>query len=393
MFSWILIFLLNLSPAHAVTAQNGVISSDFKKGYYSVGAELTYLSTSANYSDHSTSIDFDNGYGYSAFQTLIYGRYDLTDELSFYTELPLNYTMSENLTDKFSSFRAAGLAFGGNFTLDLSFVKLIPELKGYYSIEKYDRSADDVLTSDAASYVDAGSHIFATIYNLGLHGYLSYTYRTEGFSSLMNYQTDLSFKAVNSIFTLGLKGFESIKKDEHTGNPAYRNTLLDTVNGSSLLYASVNPSRLDLFGQAKFPFSDSIDIYGGVAKSIRGKNSGDILTAMLGFEYFFEPLAQKSLKEKYLDATPTENFQSQDEVEENKVEKDLSTYSQPAQPVVKKIQRKKKVIRKKKFTPKNSLRSPRLRVSEKELGTPTTNTSPIKTKPRSKKLKRVKVEF
>src|SRR5690606_6797991 len=89
-------------------AQNGIVPYQFKPGSYSFGVESTYVMTSANYTDRSTSLDFDPEYGYSAVLSEIYGRFDYTESLSFFAGLPLNYASSENLNETLSSFKAPG---------------------------------------------------------------------------------------------------------------------------------------------------------------------------------------------------------------------------------------------------------------------------------------------
>lgn len=408
-FASLLVFLLNLSPAHAATAQNGIIPSNFKEGYYSMGAELTYLTTSANYTDHSTSLDFDGGYGYSEFLSLIYGRFDLSNAISIFSELSLNSASSENPTNTYQAFKAAGAAVGANYSMNLPFIKVVPEFKGYFAIEKYDRGSDEVMTSDGANYFDLGTHIFKTFSPIQLHGYISYEYRTEGFSSLMNYQVDATYKTRDASLTFGAKGFESISDDDNTNNASFRQTYLDEVNGSSMLYAATNPSRTDLFAQAKVSLGDSIDLYGGAAKSIRGKNNGDILTFTVGLEYFFEPLFDRS-RNKYRDTVPQDQFQSTDEQEEQQIQKNLRP--PPAKKHKPQKKRRKGLFstQKKIYNPKNTIQSqqpPRkiirhrpkasedneLVISRKQMGKTTTSTSPIKSKPKSKKPKRVRVDF
>lgn len=155
-----LIFLLNISMAYASNAQSGVIPNGFKEGYYSLGAEATYISTSTNYTDRGTSLDIDSPYAFSTIQNLVYGRYDFSDQTSVFFDLPLNYAASENLVDEYSSFRAAGLAIGLNYDFQLYSVTVIPQFKGYLTFEKFDRTAEEVLTSDGANYIEVGSHIF-----------------------------------------------------------------------------------------------------------------------------------------------------------------------------------------------------------------------------------------
>jgi hypothetical protein len=423
-----LMLLLNLTNAHASSVQNGIIPSGFKEGYYSMGFETTDLTTSANYTQKGTSLDFDSGNAFSEFQSLLYGRYDYSNQLSFFSDLPLNYAKSESPTDNRSTFKASGLSVGANYDFKYYFFKVIAELNGYYALEKFDRSSDDALTSDGASFINVGSHFFKDFSKIQLHGYLSFEYRLEGFSSLLNYQTDVSYKGENKVFTLGLKGFQSVVDDLNTSNPNRRHDYLDVVNGSSLIHGSVNPSRLDLFTQAKFSVSEAIDLYLSVDKSIRGENSGDILTYTVGFEYFFEPVS----KSKY-ESTHKEDFQSDDESIDPKVEERIKSYNRPSEKIVpQKLPPKPKPILKPKppppppepptppprpeppmkvklkpATPKKVVSKPAvkrvskpkvtskppLEMSKKYLGKKTTSTSPIKSKPKSKKIKRVRIDF
>ncbi len=367
----------------AEAAQNGVIPYQFKPGHYSLGFESTYVSTSANYTDRSTSLDFDSGYGYSAILSEVYGRYDFSKEISFFAGLPLNYASSENLTETLSTFTSPGIRIGANYSLN-TFVKLIPEFTAYYSIEKPD-STDNVLTTDGASYLEIGSHALKKFSDFIFHGFLSYQYRTEGYSSLLNYQVDATYSASSFSTTFGLRGFESITDDEYINNPSYRFSYLQLVNGGSHLFGYVNPSRMDLFGQIKFSATNSIDLYGGVAKSIRGKNSGDILTFTLGLEYFFEPLFQR--RRQYLPQEP-DNFQYEEEKIDPAIEKKIRKYSKPKQ---KPRQKKRRPTRRRKLPPQKSSRQ--LQPSEKQFGSSRTNTSPIKPNPKSKKPTRVHIEF
>lgn len=393
-FALIIIFGSLSTPVEA--AQNGIVPYQFKPGSYSLGVESTYVMTSANYTERSTSLDFDPEYGYSAVLSEIYGRFDYTKNLSFFAGLPLNYASSENLTETLSSFKVPGLRVGLNYSLD-TIVKIIPEFTGYYSAEKAE-SSEEVLTTDGASYFEIGSHILKKFSAFTFHGFLSYQYRMEGYSSLLNYQTDLTYLGSSFAATFGLRGFESVTDDDYTNNPNYRFNYLKIVNGSSYLFGSVNPSRMDLFGQIKFSATNSIDVYGGVAKSLRGKNSGDILTVTVGLEYFFEPLFQR--RRSYIPKEP-DTFQYEEEKIDPIIEKKIRTYSKPkAKPKEKKrifAPKKKKPstkkrIRKRKALPRQES-TRRLEPSEKEFGSSRTNTSPIESNPKSKKKKRVHIEF
>ncbi len=379
----VLMFLLSLSSADASTAQNGVISSGFREGYYSVGAETTYLSTSANYTSKGTSLDFDDQYGYSAIQTLIYGRYDFSDELSSFFDLPLNYAMSENPTDKYSSFKAAGIAVGANYDLKISSFAIIPQIKGYFAVEKFDTGSEDILTSDGVNYIDVGSHIFKNFSSLQFHGYLSYQYRFDGFSGLLNYQSDLGYKTESTSFTFGVKGFQTITED--TGNATTKHGYLAIVNGGSLAYGSFDPSRTDLFAQAKWTLEQSLDVYGSVNKSIRGENSGDIMTFTVGLEYFFQPSGGSS-REKYESKPTQDDFSYDDEKIDPKIEEEIKNYNKPKK-------KPKRVAPPKTRTVSPPSAKNGLELSKKQLGKKTTSTSPIQAKPKSKKPKRVNIDF
>lgn len=379
-----LIFLLNISVAYASNAQNGVIPNGFREGYYSFGAEATYISTSANYTDRGTSLDIESPYAFSTIQTLAYGRYDFTDQTSMFFELPLNYATSENPIDEYSSFKAAGLAVGVNYDFKFYSVTVIPQFKGYLALEKFDRTSEEILTSDGANYIDIGSHVFKNFSALQFHGYLSYQYRMDGFSGLLNYQADVAYKLESASMTLGLKGFQTVIDDENKDNPSYRHNYLQVVNGNSLLYGSVDPSRLDIFTQLKMTLSESIDIYGAVAKSLRGENSGDILTFTIGLEYFFQPLGGGSRNNYNL--PKEDNFSPDDEAIDPKIEEEIRNYNKP-KPKLKPKKTPKRV------RPPKSSRSNDLVVSEKEFGKKTTSTSPFIAEPKSKKPKRVNIDF
>lgn len=446
--AYLLLFIMNLPSGHASSAQSGITPSQFKQDYYSLGWQTTYLTTSANYTSRGTSLDFDPDYEFGGFQSALYGRLDTSNHLSFFGELPLNYMSSENPVDSRSTFKLPGFLVGANFAHEIQFVKIISQISGYYALEKFDRSSDDALTSNGASYIDIGSHFFKNLSQTQLHGYISYQYRMEGFSSLVNYQLDLSYKLPTSTFTFGARGFQSATDDEHRNDPDFRHDFLDAVNGSSLMYAGVNPSRLDAFAQIKFAANDAVDFYGGVAKSIRGENSGDFLSFTFGLEYFFEPLSSKKSKRKH--KVIEDDFEPEDEKEEidPKVEEEIKTYNKPdpikpvekpAAPPVKKVIEKpapkpvqppaKKVIPKTipkvvkpvpkpvakpapkatpkpiqkvkpKTIPQKSVVKPLqnktgLEISKKQLGKKTTSTSPVKKnpKPKSKKVRRLKVDF
>lgn len=371
----------------AATAQNNTVPSSFKEGYSSLGTELTYISTSANYTGQGTSLDFDSEYGFSIIQTLIYGRYDFSDETSLFLELPVNYALSENTTEKFTTSKVPGLAIGLNQDLHLSSFKIIPELKGYFAFEKFDSSSSEILTSDGTNYLDAGSHFFKNFSNLQLHGFLSYQYRFDGFSGLLNYQTDISYLMESSSISFGLKGFQTITKDEYSSNPSYRHTVLSNVNGQSLLFGSVDPSRLDLFTQIKYTVSDAWDLYGGITKSIRGENSADILSFVVGLEFFPQPTTTKS-SQKPTQVLEEDNFTPNEESIDSEVEEKIKTYNKPKHPALKPKPKTKPKVSKPKRTKGNGLE-----MSKKHLGKKTTSTSPIRSKPKSKKVKRVKIEF
>lgn len=368
------------SVASATTAQYGMTPSQFKEGYYSLGLEATYLSTSANYTSQGTSLDLLDQYGYSAFQSLLYGRYDFSNAMSFYSELPLRYAQSENPTDTYSAFKFPGILFGVNYNFDLSSFKIIPQIAGYYAIEKFDRDSDQVLSSDGTSSIDLGSHFFIPFSNLTFHGFLSYQYRLEGFSGLLHYQTDLTYKSESFSVTGGVRGFESVTKDENTDTPGYRHSYLMIVNGGSWMYGAVDPSRLDVFAITKYAATSSLDIYGGIAKSLRGKNSADMMTITLGLELFFGG----SPKQPQYQYSNDDSFRAADEDIDPKIEEEIRTYNKPKPK--KKPKRREKPKTKQK--PKNDLE-----ISRKELGKKSTSTSPIKTKPKSKKPSRVNIDF
>ena len=381
-----LIFWLILSPhiASATTAQYGTIPSQFKAGFFSMGAELNYLSTSANYTDKGTSLDFMDQHSYSAIQTLLYGRYDLTNELSMFSEIPMNYAQSENPTDTYSSFKFPGLSFGANYNIDFSSFRVIPQVRGYYAIEKFDKSVDQVLTSDGTSYLDLGSHLFINFSNFIMHGFLSYQYRMDGFSGLLNYQTDLTYKAQTFSLAFGLRGFESVTKDEYSDIPSYRHAYLNIVNGGSFIYGSVDPSRMDVFSLAKYALFPSLDMYGGIAKSLRGKNSGDMLTLTFGLEYFFGGPSQST---PY--SSGSESFELESETIDPKIEEEIRTYNKPKpKKKPKKKPRPKPRTNSNRTSPENNLE-----ISRKQMGKKSTSTSPVKPKPRSKKPTRVNIDF
>ena len=196
----------------------------------------------------------------------------------------------------------------------------------------------------------------------------------------------------SSSFTFGLKGFQTVVDDENTDNPTYRHDYLTFVNGSSLIYGSVNPSRLDLFTQVEFTLNDSIKMYGGIDKSIRGENSGDILAFTVGLEYFFETL--ESQKNKYQYKTQ-EDFESEDEKIDPVIEEKIKSYNKPVKKKSKPRKRKPKPVQRKTQTPKKNLKSSKsnLVISKKQMGKKTTSTSPVHSKPKSKKAKRVRIDF
>jgi len=343
---WLSTIIALFSPAvMAASMQDNIIPYQFKAGYLSAGYEFNYLTSGGNYDAQGISSKLPAGYSFKLYQQLIYGRYDFTNRMSFYAELPMTYATSEDPLNKRSKFALNGAAFGVNYDLGFQWLKTILDFRGYASIEKWNENGDVIQTTDGAHKFDSGVHFMKRFSRLQFHSYLGYEYRSAGFSGLLNYQADLAYLGSKLSSAIGFKGYSTIVDDKYTDTPGKRHVHLVNVNGASFTEGSVNPSLFKMFVDAKYSATKAIDVYGSASTSFRGKNVGYETNLSLGFEYFFEPIKKKKEfqydDQYYQEQTPIKNapestepekVQFDDENADKEYEKDIENFNRPPEP-------------------------------------------------------------
>lgn len=263
------------------------------EGELITGISTSYLSSRSNFDHQGARIDLSGENSFRSVEASLFARYGLLPKLSLGLSLP--YVMNEAVgrTTVASPPRSyatdsSGL---GDARLEAQYEVLTTPARAYaeasVDVPFYSRLNDTAWGQyDPATSTPLGNGVVAGTLGVRLERELvrntiggvrlGYTYRNGGFSSLLPYETYMSYSTQRGVFLkLGLWGYTSLSADEYSGRvppnlPAARSQV--RLAGSNI-YNTIDPSSLQAQGFLGTHLGKTVMLHGGLLYPLSGTNT------------------------------------------------------------------------------------------------------------------------
>ncbi len=164
--------------------------------------------------------------------------------------------------------------------------RIVPQLIGTFTVEKINRTTNDVLTGEGTNQVELGSWAMVDIALSEAYAYAGYRYQDDGRAHLLPWKLGDQFYIFRTVYTrVELGGYLPVKDDKYVNNPGYRNFVVNNVDGGSYRFYSVNPNLIEARVEAGLNVSPEFEVYGGLTHTVSGEAVAYGLSAYAGVRY------------------------------------------------------------------------------------------------------------
>lgn len=172
------------------------------------------------------------------------------------------------------------------FQLQTGTFRIVPQAIGTFTIEKVNRSTNDVLTGEGTNQVEVGSWAMVDIALSEAYGYVGYRYQDDDRAHLLPWRLGDQFYIFRTVYTrVEIGGHIPVKDDKYVNQRAYRTFVTNTVNAGSYRYYSVNPNLIEARVEAGLNASPEFEVYGGLTHTLAGEAVAYGLSVYGGVRY------------------------------------------------------------------------------------------------------------
>lgn len=275
-FACAILILLSVAPAAAF--QN--FSSVSEQWQLELGTDGFF--THANYLGDSTQQILLPSHIYNNYGTFLHGSYNLDHEWSILGTIDSAYAHSDDGSSARNAYNVSDAGIGLQYLRRYTWIWLAPEFSASYAFNPVEVNTDTVLVGEGAATISGILNALKIwTHAIQSYGYLGYTYRFDGRSSLLPFDFGSKFRLIKPWFGAEIRGYRTAFEDEDTNSPSMRTSVTDRVDAGSLRYYSINPSLVEgeIFTEIFFNPKLMARLAGNV--TLWGQNTAQ------GYGYFF----------------------------------------------------------------------------------------------------------
>jgi hypothetical protein len=308
-----------MCPAHAT------IPLPPKTGAYSLGLDVQYLKSTANYTTASESKSLAPG----AYLTNILGdvraSYDWAPRWRSYAGLSLSNTETSNGVTNHSNMGLNEVTAGSLMWFDIARFSLIPQVDFAYPFWHVDENGDSALLGEGALRLRGGVWALWRLHVIHPFLFTGFEYRDGGRSSLVPYAIGAHLGMHRFWMQLAYQGIFSAVDDSDSSDEgrATREAYLSRVNGGSFEFYSVNPSVGEVAFEAGVNLSASFKFSGELAMSLNGTNAADAWRGLLSLTFMGRQKVERGAPSAAAGSGNDENEPSEFKTEPDKYDESL----------------------------------------------------------------------
>lgn len=230
----------------------------FRRDFWEFEASTQFYKTEANYTSKFGSFSkLSNGNYFQQLDLNFGSRWVFDKDFAVFGYLGVGNAESKTSGTVRSNSALSNGMIGMEYLVYSDFIQIIPELSVVIPLETYTATGDTVMNNEGVFELRpaitvqsdfAGSFIW---YTKG-----GFTYRDQGRSFLLPWHVGLEMKLPSSRIGGRVFGYQSLTDDKDTSNQSARLSATDTVNGGSLNWYAINPSKISTEAYFRFRVTD-----------------------------------------------------------------------------------------------------------------------------------------
>ncbi len=270
--------------AQAVTVPETPPSA-WNRGSFGLQSSTEYFMSHANYDETRGSFgNLVNNNKWSSFENRFKARYGFSESLSLFAGSGANVSTATTGGLEKSNSAATELFVGIDFLLARRWWRVVPEFEASYALDTPTRAQTSPLTSNGASYANAGVFFFKPYRYLRFEGYLGFHIPGEDLAKRFMYSLSTEL-AVFGAFTFGgsVQGYESMIADGKS--KVERANMQLTANATSARFFAYNPALLEARGWIGLRFDKAFGLRLGYSKTLNGVRTAEGQSILLSLFY------------------------------------------------------------------------------------------------------------
>lgn len=261
--------LLGFDQAYAI---NHI--KDFRDGRWDIDVQGSYLRSNQNYSSSGSVQDLTGSNYYQLIDVVSGARWGITDEMNLYAYGNFSTAESKDATATRTNSGFTKAILGGDILVNMEGFSIIPEVQVVVALTKVDQNSDTAINTEGVNELTAKLNMQSEMESLNLFGYVGFTYRDSGRSSLLPWSVSAEYSFQKLRGGVELFGFQSITSDRDKGDvgQGVRQTYVSIVNAGSSHFYVVDPSVIDLNLYGKFDVGKKMAMWVGAGHTLAGSN-------------------------------------------------------------------------------------------------------------------------
>ena len=261
----------------------------FALGRWDLQSQVYYQKSKTNFNTSGNITDLAGSNYYQIMDILSGARYGVSDSMNIYGGFNVGNAESYNSVLTRTNSSVNKLMAGAEYMMWNDFPQVIPEFYVLADLEKISDNQDNVINSEGASEMTGKVNLQYDFNSLYLFGYVGYSYRDKGRSSLLPWSANAEWAFSGSSLGGELFGFQSISddKDKGSGTEAIRDALRLKVDGGSARFYATNPSIVDSNIYLKFGLGREWTMWVAAGIPLIGKNYSNGFHGETGLRWSF----------------------------------------------------------------------------------------------------------
>lgn len=264
------------------------VQRTFDAGRFDMSLDASYFKSESNYGANGDKQSLSSGSRFQDIQLATSARYVWFNKLGTYSGLDFGNVESANTTNTRTNSILTNILLGADYQfLRADNWSLYADFAYFHANEKIDVDGDTALASDGASQFRAQVTALIQLSQFRNFASLGYNHRTEGLSALMLYS--LGSEYMFNQFSIGaeVRGLSSVKDDDQTNNPLYRENLTNKVNAGSKKYFTINPNLLEAMAIVSYSVNTDLKLKLSLGSTVTGSNSAEGIFVKTSFYWGF----------------------------------------------------------------------------------------------------------
>lgn len=250
-------------------------TKEFKRDLWEASARSSFFLTQANYDNSGGTASLMNGGKYQIFDFNFRNRYSFSPLWALYADVNIAAAESSALgvIRKNSSFTSA--LVGGELSMDLGGVKLIPEASFLFPFEKIKTDTDNVTNAEGVTEFLLKANVQSYYGPWVFMGYLGYNVRGEGRAHQYVWSGGVQYRWATLDFGARLFGYQRASDDQDANSFRVNDRAYfeNRVNAGSFRFYSINPSLTDSEVNLTYHFDKQWSLGLALGTTLSGSNS------------------------------------------------------------------------------------------------------------------------